>query len=208
MTHINHLQKLIGELNNQTIINAILNNLDVESIDVYAFLKKEYCEGNIGENLLFQFVYRSFYRLDNAGLTPEFKTKYFELMNKQNDDLKDILNKLLPFKNRKGQQSVQFSFATKLMNTLNQDLPIYDSQVASILKLKKPYDKNKFQRINNCIEIYQDLRGCINYLLGLNLKIIAQFRNNFNVTDEMMNDVKVLDFVLWSYGNMVGKSND
>jgi hypothetical protein len=29
---------------------------------------------------VFQFTFRSFYRLDNAGLTPEFKSKYFALL--------------------------------------------------------------------------------------------------------------------------------
>ena len=47
-----------------------------ESVDVYLFLCDEFARGPVTQNYLFQFVYCSFYRLDNAGLTPEFKFSY------------------------------------------------------------------------------------------------------------------------------------
>jgi hypothetical protein len=46
--------------------DEILSNLEFESIAVYLFLKNEYAKGNIQGNPVFQFVFRSFYRLDNA----------------------------------------------------------------------------------------------------------------------------------------------
>ena len=52
----------------------IVDNISRESIDVYNFIKSQFDENNIIENYLFQFIYRSFYRIDNAGLTKEFKT--------------------------------------------------------------------------------------------------------------------------------------
>ena len=48
--------------------SKILSNINDESISVYLFLKNEYKKGRVKENALFQFVFRSFYRLDNAGL--------------------------------------------------------------------------------------------------------------------------------------------
>jgi hypothetical protein len=199
---VEQLQELMKDLNDKNIIKDILENIDDESIDVYLFLKKEYVKKNVNINYLFQFVYRSFYRLDNAGLTPEFKTKYFELMSTQNCDLKNILESLLPYKTRRNLYSVQFSFATKLMNTLNPDLPIYDSRVRKILKLKGHYDKYPNNRIKKCILIYDDLKLNVDYLLKQNLKIISYFRDKFNVPKKQMNNLKILDFVLWSYGDI------
>ena len=61
--------------NNST---EIIENIDQESVDVYNFLKTEFRKSNINENYLFQFVFRSFYRIDNAGLTPEFKKELYQ----------------------------------------------------------------------------------------------------------------------------------
>ena len=47
----------------------IIENIDQESVDVFNFLKTEYSKSDVTKNHLFQFVYRSFFRLDNAGLT-------------------------------------------------------------------------------------------------------------------------------------------
>jgi len=106
-----------------------LANLNQGSIDVLKFLQSEFYKGDVSRNQLFQFVFRSFYRLDNAGLTPEFKKKYFELMEssrgKQLFDIKIILCELEKFprtkEKKKGEEkgSLQFSFATKLMNTID-----------------------------------------------------------------------------------------
>ena len=68
-------------INNHT--QAIIDNISYESIEVYNFLRKEYEKKNITDNYLFQFVYRSFYRLDNAGLPAEFKTEYFNLLERR-----------------------------------------------------------------------------------------------------------------------------
>ena len=59
--------------NNST---EIIENIDFESIEVYNFLKSQFEMSNVTENYLFQFVFRSFYRLDNAGLTPKFKIEF------------------------------------------------------------------------------------------------------------------------------------
>ena len=73
----------------------IIRNIDQESIDVYNFLKKEFNESNIIENYLFQFVFRSFYRIDNAGLTPEFKKEYFEILEHNRNENQFDFEKVL-----------------------------------------------------------------------------------------------------------------
>ena len=77
MRPINEIAEWINKYSNK-----IIENIEQESVDVFNFLKTEYSKSDVTKNYLFQFVFRSFFRLDNAGLTPEFKTEYFELLEK------------------------------------------------------------------------------------------------------------------------------
>ena len=72
--------------------DEILSNLNFESIDVYLFLKNEYEKGNILNNFVFQFVFRSYYRLDSAGLSDKIKKHYFELLAGKQTKLERILS--------------------------------------------------------------------------------------------------------------------
>ena len=124
----------------------IIRNIEQESVDVYNFLKKEFYESNVNENYLFQFVFRSFYRIDNAGLTPEFKKEYFKILeenrNEKQLDFEKVLRRLYSFPNRKGQNTLQFSFVTKMSNTINDVTPIYDSEVAKMFSMSRPYQSD------------------------------------------------------------------
>lgn len=49
----------------------VLNNLNPESLDVYVFLSKRFSECDASKDRVFQFVFRSFYRLDwGSGSSP------------------------------------------------------------------------------------------------------------------------------------------
>jgi hypothetical protein len=60
--------------------DSIVRAIGREAVDVYGFLANEFARGSVAGNYVFQFTYRSFYRLDNASLTPEFKSMYFALL--------------------------------------------------------------------------------------------------------------------------------
>ena len=116
---MNQLNSLMTEKVLITILenkDKALNKLDVECFHVYNFIKEQFNQTeDVRNNHLFQFTYRSFYRLDNAGFTPEFKKRYFELLQEYRSKpivLKDICIDLYEYKTRKGLNSVQFSFAT------------------------------------------------------------------------------------------------
>jgi hypothetical protein len=64
------------EANAERVVRAIGH----EAVDVYGFLSEQFACGPEAGNYAFQFVYRSFYRLDSAGLTSEFKSKYFVML--------------------------------------------------------------------------------------------------------------------------------
>jgi hypothetical protein len=175
--------------------DAGLLDLD-ESIRVYEWL--EYHKEN-PDNPVFQFVFRSYYRIDNAGLTSGWKVRYFEFLSQREARLKTILEGLYHIPTKKKVKSLQFSFATKLLHTLDTSQPIYDSKVAELLGLPVKKGKDFAANINTCIAVYEKLREAQQQLLsdeGIKNQIAA-LKNHYN---SQISDEKALDFLLWSAG--------
>ncbi|MDP3699259.1 MAG: hypothetical protein Q8R47_06780 [Nanoarchaeota archaeon] len=171
-------------------------DIDQESIDVYKFLQQSF-PTKVDENV-FNFVYRSFYRLDNAGLSDKWKLKYFVLLKNKETSLPIILKILYDIKRLKGDHSYQFSFATKLIHTINNDAPIYDSLVDGIFEFRKP--KNNKNTINWCIKTYDLLKKEYTSLLQDDQvqQCIKKFKKKYSA--QTISDTKALDFILWSIG--------
>lgn len=155
------------ETNSEEIVGAIGR----ESVEVYRFLSDEFARGPVLENCVFQFAYRSFYRLDNAGLTPDFKREYFVLLEEARGlrevDLPGLTRKLFAIPNRKGHASLQFSFVRKLANTVNSQYPIYDAEVASVFSFRAPYNYKTFDvRLTEYMAFYNKLRGIYAEIIG------------------------------------------
>lgn len=194
--HLNEKAKLIVE------------NLNHESIDVYIFLTDEFKKGDILKNYVFRFVYRSFYRLDNAGLTDDFKDKYFEYLedHRENRDIQieAIARELFKLPNRKGQNSLQFSFVTKLANTINHEFPIYDLEIAKMYSFKAPYTNKPFDvRLSEYMKFYNLLTESYKNILAKNTleKVFDEFHIKFK-NNGAIPDIKILDFIMWSAGKL------
>lgn len=103
--------------------------------------------------------FKSFYGLNAAHLCDNFLAEYFNILNSKTvngvEIVKDAENaakdallivdylETIP-SNSKGQHKVQFSFATKLLHTINQNCPIYDNRLA---------DLYFFPYIGNCTKV-------------------------------------------------------
>ncbi len=186
--------------------NEIIKNIEQESIDVFIFLKSEFLNSDITKNYLFQFVYRSFYRLDNAGLTPEFKTEYFNLLEKNRNakqfDFKIILKNLFEFPNIKGQNTLQFSFTTKMFNMINNEIPIYDSEVAKMFGFSRPYNKEFDKKLNKYLSQFERILNGYNEIQekGLLNETLEMFNNKFK--NNNLFEIKKIDFIFWSAGKI------
>ena len=187
--------------------DKILSSLNPESLEVYRFLKSEYSKGDIIKNHVFKFTFRSFYRIDNAKFSNKLKDKYFELLSKKEDNLGIILSELHRIPNLKGLNCIHFSFATKLLHTLDNNNPIYDTEVSRVLHITTIKKGTKEVKIKSCEEKYLKLKEIHESLLKDKeiQKLISRFRKNFNVKPEHISDVKVLDFIVWSLGKLKKK---
>lgn len=190
---------------------AIIDNLEHESIKVYSYLTEKFNNTDATKDLPFQFMYRSFYRLDNAGLTPAFKTAYFEILQTERatsqPDLKAILERLRHYHNRKGQENVQFSFLTKLANTINNNYPIYDSEVARVFGYSRPTDRDFNIKVGKYLKQFDHIKHSYEQIVsaGLLSQTIVLFDIKFN--DHDLSPMKRLDFIFWSAGKLQKKAD-
>ncbi len=197
------------------IINVIRENEDEifkelkeDSIAKYCFIQEEILKGNIQKNLVFQFVYTSFYGMKVAGLTERFIEVYFSLMNKYyqegNINIDDIVKLLYQEKNRKGQESLQFSFSSKLLHTLDNSFPIYDSEISFLFEFKRPYSSKDFsERMKTYKTQYEELKFTYETIISHKLLTnqIEIFKNKYK--NYQVPDIKILDFLLWRAGKLL-----
>lgn len=195
-------------LKGETSVNEILSYLNYENIEVYSFLKNMYANGNILENNIFQFVFRSYYRSDNAGLSERIKNHFFKLLAEKQKELEKILSELYKIPTLMGKNTIQFSFATKLLHTIDNNKPIFDSEIAKVTKLRVK-GKSKKEKIHSCVDLYATLEKLYAKLLKNEKieKVIAKFRLKFNADRTSISDTKALDFILWSLGKVTKNRN-
>lgn len=89
-----------------------------------------------------RFVYERYYVMNQAYLSPDWKDRYFEIAKryfeegKKPSSFKEFIIEVGP-----DDQSVHFSFVSKLFHTLNEDEPIYDKYVRTFLGVGIPKGK-------------------------------------------------------------------
>jgi hypothetical protein len=195
----------LGEINENA--RRIVESIGRESIAVYLFLREQCSKGSVLGNELFQFVYRSFYRLDNAGLSPAFKADYFvcfEENRKAKDvDIRAVVTRLYEFPNLRGLHSLQFSFTTKLANTIDDRFPIYDRQVATVFGFKPLSPSELFDdRLADLLTFYDFLKKTYAEIISENRlgPAIQAFGEIYPDLDPLLPPIKRLDFIFWSAG--------
>lgn len=204
-------EKIIGNA------SAIIANIEAESLDVYLFLKQEYDRSDIRENRVFQFLFRSFYRLDSAGLTPDFKQAFFKALEEKRGqkevDLAELVRRFYLIRNRRKQKSLQFSFTTKLANMINENYPIYDAEVARIFHFSAPLsapqnDKNFEDRLTKYLTFYESMKKCYAELLNnqILIPVLSEFKKHYPQQTDKIPFFKKVDFIFWSAGKLFGSN--
>lgn len=185
---------------------AIIDFLSLESISVYEFLHTEFQKGDVTNNPLFQFVYRSFYRLDNAGLSDMFKVEYFRIMEEKRYsstlNLTEIMLQLYKFDRLKGDKSIQFSFTTKLINTIKAEYPIYDSEVAHVFGFSTYYINDVEKKISRYLEQYEVIKNSYSEIIEKQLLKDIFFKFDKKFSGNNLSNIKKLDFVIWAGGKL------
>lgn len=175
----------------------------------YFFIKEQFTKKEFGDTFKRRFCW--FYVMNGVGgLTKAQKDKFFELLSSAETDLRKILRELYEIHGYQNVQRLFLSFGTKLLHTLDEKLPIYDGNIASVFDL--PFQTQTGfleEKITDRITIYKILQENSRKLLKdtkvrESLKDIRkQLRDragydNFPWQDGLVPEEKLLDSVLWA----------
>jgi hypothetical protein len=154
----------------------------------------------------YQRRYRKYWVMNPARLSDEFYESYFNLIEgyiaaPNNPPLITTLtNDLYQIPtHKKGKQSVQFSFASKLLHMIDHHSPIYDDLIASFYFWEPPDQKQPEQRIQELGNFHQFLCQEFGRILKANLlqPAITAFRRHFPRAH--FTDTKIIDSLIWSF---------
>lgn len=170
-------------------MELILDRVEV-GIEKYRWIMRRVHETDVSADGQFQKVFNGFYRIRQRPAA--FYQSFYRYLedNKDNSALTfaDVVSYLY-------QQtgSIHASFGSKLLATVNPDMPVWDKYVLQNLGLRAPYCYEK-DRLQKVVRIYRQI--CDWYSTQETAEKLRQFNCQFSAAD--LTDVKKIDFMLWA----------
>lgn len=162
-------------------------------LDKYKEIREEYKKVDVSTDKKFQKKFNSLYKVRRDPTWRKHFYNYFEkIKNDSNIDFKTILIEL------SGEEGdIEASFSSKLLATINQDMPIWDKYVIRNLDCKIT-GKTRKEKIESTIKTYDDLIKKEHELLKNKevkdtINKIKSIFKEYNLTD-----IKILDYILWN----------
>ena len=167
--------------------------------------------GNIAEDTDYQKNFTNYYRVRRDGVWLQEFYRFFE-KNKNNKEItfEEIIRHLSDIehavaetdKNTTGKaKTVEASFASKMLATINPNHPVWDSQVLRCLGIKIDDTLDYDTKIKRCIKIYQQIEEEIAEFIES-----AEGKQCIDLFDETFpscrdfSSYKKVDFYLWNLG--------
>ena len=144
--------------------------------------------------------------MDHVGFNEDFTGKYFKLLEKYRNhivlDSEKVFIDLDRIKNFEDNDALLFSFATKLMCTIDDSIPIYDKEVCNAFSFTEPIDVDFAMVIDILLDQFEILQAHFNEIIESNLLPVSirLFDEKFKGNNISM--IKKLDFIFWSFGRL------
>ncbi len=174
-------------------IEELFSTKDKKSgIEKYAEIMRNFSNTNVETDKTFQKRFNGFYRVRRNS---EWQGTFYKIMEEGKQKESSFDEILLEIYKNTGR--VEASFASKLLHTLNTDMPIWDKFVLQNLNLKMPICSGE-KKLENAISIYKIIIDWYQSALsmsGINQKIV-EFDQIFTEY-KWFSKTKKLDFLLW-----------
>jgi hypothetical protein len=188
-------------------IAKILDTVDRrKDIDPYLSMTGMFRAGSVSDNDEYQAMYRKYWQLNAARLSDSFCKHYFQVMERcrhsNNLNIKEVVEALYSVpSNSKGRKTIQFSFATKLLHTIDNTLPVYDSLVGDFyffpqIKPSWSYSQKLVAHLRAYDFLIREHRRVLD--TRLLAESIRMFRDRFGLPGAYT-DQKIIDTVLWRF---------
>jgi hypothetical protein len=182
-------------------IQIILQKIEKKWVNEYDWLISNL--HNCGQPA-YQRRYKVFWRLNAARLHENFCNAYFQALHNAKSNPPDLSKLTLALHatptHGNGRQSLQFSFASKLLHMVSPSVPIYDSLVAAFYFYEEPSRKlAPEQRVASLAGFHSFLCSEYERILTNNPldPSISAFRKHF--TPQHFTNEKIIDSLIWGY---------
>ena len=164
----------------------------------YNYLRDSLLDTNVIEDNRYKIRFKRYYAMDKQRWDSKWDKLYFSLLEhgKNNKEISfhTTLELLYAITGK-----VQTSFSSKLIATVNPEMPVYDKWVRKNLGLKVPYSGMKDdRRIPRFVTMHSELQSkAVEMTQDINFE---KLRTRFNQTFpqyECFTDIKKLDLFLW-----------
>lgn len=190
----------------------IIKLIPQKGVNNYLTIGEYFLKGNVKNNKEFHNIFKSFYGLNIAHLTQQFDDSYFTKFDKYRgqiiteETINSFLKEWYDIPNSRECNTVQFSFLSKLLHTIDNDKIIYDKWVRILFGLKDVSSIKglSFQeKVNIYYEQYQQLQNAYKVLIdsGDLDSLIVKFEKSFPQSIGI-SKVKKIDFIFWKAGKL------
>lgn len=181
----------------------------ISDVRRYVALRDQMRTVDVSTDLEFQNAYRDYWRMSLSRHGTYFYSQYFRRMQalRQSDSkpTAEDLRTLSLLSDRPDRPSLQFSFATKLLTTLDPREPVYDTHVTSFYFFIPPASDRPLEaRLAGLLDFYDFLRGEYARVLshGLLEVPIRRFRQEV-ADDPSLADERVVDLLIWGFTSLM-----
>ena len=195
-----HRDEVIAELNR------------ISDVPRYLELRRKMREVNVAIDTDFQQLYRDYWRMSLSRLGTPFYTRYFahmeELKTRDTSPDEAAIRDIAMLSDTPERSSLQFSFATKLLNTLDSREPVYDTHVTAFYFFVPPASDRHFEtRLDALLEFYAFLRGEYARVIEEDLlgPAIRRFREQLGI-DAALRDERIVDLLIWGFVSLMRRN--
>jgi hypothetical protein len=149
--------------------------------------------------------FATYYRLQSAGLTPDFTQRYFELLfacspSGVDDPYSRLLVELYEFPRRQGDAALQASFVSKLVAIHDESRPIYDSHVGNFFGITVPSLGSLNFRVARFVANLKRIQ--VDYETWAADKRFRRIEQSFlqKHRAEKCHPTRICDFLVWTIG--------
>lgn len=195
----------IKEIKNKK--KSLIKKISKEEIEAYKFIIDTVKNKKNKNNYVFRFVFLNFFKVKNFrdNFDDDWLNRYFQILENASGQnkipsIKEVLEQL----KNKNDKKVWFSYATKLIHTLDpKESPIYDSSIGKNLGIY-PHG-GKGDKIKKCIKAYTMLQCRYNEMQCQKgwKKSIECFKKQFPRNN--VSNMKKIDFIIWKARKWKGK---
>lgn len=178
-------------------IFATLAVFNTKELEQYLSIMGKVGIVDVSSDCDFQREFNYFYKLRRNA---EWRKEFYRLFE-DCKSMKDISFERILYTLYERTGNIEASFSSKLLATLNPDMPIWDSIVLSRFGLKPSTSTNKKIRLENTVAIYQAIVNW--YQDFLQTPDVQEFLSGFNEAFpefSMISATKKVDFILWGSG--------